>query len=104
MNDLALQVAQVHDVEIDEGDLARSRGGEIHRDGSAQAAHADDAGMGGEQGGLGGFAESFQLQMATVPGFLVRSHGSMNSGISKRVLGRWLAVKLLRNVSVSARV
>ncbi len=45
--DLALEVAVVDDVEVDDADGADAGGGEIEEDGAAEATGADDEDFGG---------------------------------------------------------
>lgn len=49
VDDLALQVREVDDVEVDEADGADAGGCEIHRSRCAEAARADDEHLAGEQ-------------------------------------------------------
>ena len=41
MNDLPLQVREIHRIEIEDAEFANAGGGQIHRDGRAQSTRAD---------------------------------------------------------------
>ena len=66
VDDLALEVADVDDVEVDDADRPDARGGEIQRGRRAEAARADEQRLRAEQLRLAGRADLGDQQMAAV--------------------------------------
>ena len=66
VDDLALEVADVDDVEVDEADRADARGGEVERGRRTEAAGADEQRLRAEQPGLAGRADLRDQQVAAV--------------------------------------
>ena len=66
VDDLALEVADVDDVEVDETDRPDARGGEIERGRRTEAAGADEQRLRAEEPGLAGRTDLGDQQMAAV--------------------------------------
>ena len=76
MDDLALQIGKLDDVEIREHQMADPGSGQVHGHRRAQAAHADDQHARGEQLLLAFATDLAQQHVAAVAGFLLRCHGN----------------------------
>jgi len=66
VNDLTLQVRQVHHIIIDDADRADAGGRQIHRGRRSQTARADDQHSRGEQLLLSAYADLLQNQMPRI--------------------------------------
>ena len=71
VDDLALEVGEIHDVEIHDADFADAGGGEIHGDGRAEAAGADAQDAGGANFLLARQPDFGQNQVARIAADLV---------------------------------
>ena len=90
VENLPLQVGEIHGVEIHDAELADARGGEIHGDGRAEPARADAQDAGGVDLLLPGQPDFRQDQMPRVAAdfFVVQLHNQ-----SKRIRGSQSSAK-----------
>ena len=81
MEQLALQVGRVDDVEVDDADLAHAGRRQVHGRGRAQPARAQEQDARIQQLALAGAADLGQDQVAGVPRDLVRGEASSLSHV-----------------------